>query len=93
MTVEVRRNDTQLRYEILVDDALAGIAEYRIDGDNVVLPHTQVDPAHRGQGLAAILVRHALDDIVARGAKVIPSCPYVKDFITAHPDYHEAVAG
>jgi uncharacterized protein len=80
------------RYEIHVDGESYGFADYRVEGDVVVLPHTVVDPARRGQGLAAILIRHALDDIVASGRTVIPACSYVAAYIERHPEYRAAVA-
>jgi uncharacterized protein len=80
------------RYEVHVGDEVCGFADYRVEGEVVVLPHTVVDPACRGRGLAAILVRYALDDIVASGRKVVPACSYVAGFIKRHPDYEAAVA-
>lgn len=90
MTTEVRRADG--RYEIVVDGVVAGFTEVR-EGDDGVLafPHTVVETAYEGQGLAGRLVREALDDVRARGRLVHPFCPYVKSWIQKHPDYHDLV--
>ena len=77
------------RYELIQDGQVLGYADYRRGDDAVELPHTVVDPAHRGQGLAAELVGAALDDLRSQGARVIPTCWYVAEFIDTHPDYQD----
>jgi uncharacterized protein len=93
MAHEVTRNDDAGRYELRVEDELIGVADFRDDGDRVVFPHTEIDPARRGQGLGAVLVRAALDDVRTRGgtAKVVPACWYVADFIRDNPEYADLV--
>lgn len=85
MTSDVRRNDERDRYELVVDGHLVGVADYRVDGDVVTLPHTEIDPAQRGRGLGAILVQGALDDVRAQGRTVVPTCWYVREYIDLHP--------
>lgn len=92
MSTEVRRNEGQARYEIVVDGDLAGIADYHADGDTMVFPHTEIAGELRGRGLGAELVRHALDDTRRRGLKVVPACSYVAHFIDENPDYADLVA-
>ncbi|MCL2394093.1 MAG: N-acetyltransferase [Acidimicrobiaceae bacterium] len=89
---EVVKDEARRRYAILVDGKAAGAADFVVRGDTVELPHTYVDPARRGQGLAGILIRHALDDIIASGRKVVPTCPYVRAWLDSHPDYADCVA-
>jgi predicted GNAT family acetyltransferase len=83
----VRRDDERSRYELIVDGGVVGIADFHVEGDRVVMPHTVVDPSHRGRGLAAILVRAALDDLRDQGRTVVPACWYVAQFLDEHPDY------
>ena len=92
MAIEVRHNPAQSRYEITVDDRLIGIADYRSDGDRVVFPHTEIEPAMRGRGLAAELVRGALDDVRTTGRTVVAQCWHVAQFIDEHPEYRDLVA-
>ena len=77
------------RYELVQDGQVLGYLDYRPRDGAVELPHTVVDPAHRGQGLAAELVGAALDDLRANGARVIPTCWYVAEFIGSHTDYQD----
>ena len=90
--VRVLHNTESSRYEIVVDGRVVGIADYRADGGAVVFPHTEIDPSMRGRGLAAELVRHALDDVRSTGASVVPLCWYVAQFIDEHPEYQDLVA-
>ncbi len=92
MSIEVTKNDQRSRYEISVDGDESGFADYQERGSQVVLPHTVIDPAARGQGLAALLVRFALDDIRSRGRSVVPACSYVSGFIAKSPEYADLVA-
>ena len=66
--------------------------EYRVVDESTLDFHsTFVDPALRGRGLAAEVVRAALDDARARGKRVIPSCSYVRTFVRRHPEYRDLV--
>ena len=89
---EVRDNPDRGRYELTVDGALVGIADYRDTGEALLFPHTEIDSSRRGQGHGAILVRGALDDVRRQGRSVIPACWYVAEFIRDNPDYADLVA-
>jgi predicted GNAT family acetyltransferase len=92
MSNEVRRNEERHRYELEVDGRLVGVADYVVDGDVVILPHTEIDRAQRGRGLGAVLVQGALDDVRAQGRTVVPSCWYVREYIDGHPDEADLLA-
>lgn len=91
MTVEVIDNPDRGRFEARVDGELAGFTEYEKRESFTVMPHTEVDDAFRGQGVAGTLVRAALDEYRASGQKVKPLCPYVRDWIGRHPEYDDVV--
>ncbi|MBC7633049.1 GNAT family N-acetyltransferase [Aeromicrobium sp.] len=88
----ISHSTDEQRYEIHVDGVLAGFAVAREDGDTVVFPHTEVFEEFEGRGLASELVAGALDDVRARGRKVVAPCPYVARFIGKHPDYADLLA-
>jgi uncharacterized protein len=91
-TTLVRDAPDRSRYELVVDGKVLGVADYRIVGDVAEFPHTVVEPAHRGRGLGAILVRGALDDVRSRGLSVVAGCWYVAEFIASHPEYEDLLA-
>jgi len=42
--------------------------------------------------LGAVLVRHALDDVRAKGRTIVPTCWFVAEFVDLHPEYADLVA-
>jgi uncharacterized protein len=90
---EVRRNDAEARYELVVDGRLVGIADFHVDGSVVVVPHTEIEAGLRGHGLGALLVKGVLDDIRESGRTVVPACWYVRQYLDEHPDEADLVAG
>jgi predicted GNAT family acetyltransferase len=90
--VEVRHNTKASRYELWDGDAMVGIADYRLSGDTVVFPHTEIVWQRRGEGLGATLVRGALDDVRSLGKRVVAQCWYVAEFIDDNPEYRDLTA-
>jgi hypothetical protein len=88
-TATVRDNPEASRYELFLDGRLIGLADYRVRGDVVVIPHTQIDPELQGQGLGAVLVRGALDHVRRTGRTVVAQCWYVARFVEENPDYED----
>ncbi|MCK9487702.1 MAG: N-acetyltransferase [Dehalococcoidia bacterium] len=86
-TVRVEENPEKNRYEIFVDDRIAGFAEYSDAMGQRVMFHTEVDSAFNGQGVGGKLAAAALDDIRAKGMKVVPTCPFISGYIDRHPEY------
>ena len=88
---QVRKNEAESQYEILVGNEVAGYATYTDRDGARELPHTVVDPKFRGQGLSKPLIKAALDDAHADDVRVIPSCPAVERFIEQNPEYSDLV--
>lgn len=89
--IEVRNNPAESRYEVLVDGGVVGFADYRVDGNVLTAPHTEVDPEHGGKGLAGKLITQLLDDAKEAGQQVLPVCPFVSGYIKKNPQYRELV--
>lgn len=90
MTIEVRDDPAENRYEALVDGQLAGVATYELSADAISFLHTEVDDAYEGQGVGGALARGALDDVRAKDERsVVPVCPFFKGWIEKHPDYQD----
>jgi predicted GNAT family acetyltransferase len=79
------------RFEVLVDDAVAGFVEYRRIGSSLAFTHTIVDPRFEGHGLGSTLARGALDATRKAGYPVLPFCPFMRGFIERHPAYLDLV--
>lgn len=89
---QVRNNTAGSRYELYLDDELVGIADYRVEGDRVIFPHTELRSDMQGQGLGAQLVQGALDDVRQSGRSIVPYCWYVAEFVDSHPEYRDLLA-
>ncbi|WP_239088994.1 MULTISPECIES: GNAT family N-acetyltransferase [Micromonospora] len=87
----VEENAAKHRYEILVDDALAGFTAYLPRGEALVFTHTEVDPAFQGMGVGSALMRGTLDQVRAQGQRIVPQCPFMAAFIKRHPEYADLV--
>ena len=79
------------RFEIAVDGAVLGFAEYRRRPGVISFIHTEIDPAHEGEGLGTLLVKAALDTARAEGLAVLPYCPFVQGLIDRHREYLDLV--
>jgi uncharacterized protein len=91
MSTEVRDAPEADRYEVRVDGALAGFAEYRRRPGLIAFTHTEIDDRFEGQGLASALVRHALGAARAEGLAVLPFCPFVNGYVERHPEFADLV--
>lgn len=85
--VIVTKNDKQSRYESHINGELAGFAEFRREGDVVVMPHTEVFDAFGGKGVGSALARSALDDIASQNLTVRPDCTFIRGWLDKHPDH------
>ncbi len=83
---QISDNRERSRFEVTVEGHVAH-ADYRIDGDVITFTHTIVPPALEGRGIASRLILHALNDVRARGLRVVPQCPFVAAYIRKHPEW------
>lgn len=88
----VRDNPDELRYEALVDGEVAGVLFYRAREGEIFLIHTEVDEAFEGQGIGGRLVAGVLEDVRARGLRIVPICPFVRAYLERHPEHADLVA-
>ena len=84
-----------------------GKGRYRYrDGDNeaemtfskagdglVIIDHTGVPDAFRGQGVGAALVARGVADARAAGKKVLPLCTFAAAQFRRHPEWADVLSG
>jgi hypothetical protein len=87
----VTDNQERRRFE-LVEQGLTAFADYRLNGDVLVIPHVEAPVPLRGTGAAGRLMAGTLDRIRAAGLKVLPVCPYAAAYIRRHPQYADLLA-
>lgn len=90
MKTNVVHDEANKRFEIFLDEDRVGLMDYSLMPGEIHLVHTEVDPAHQGKNLAAILLRESLADIREKGKeKVVPVCSYTVRYMEKHPDTHD----
>jgi predicted GNAT family acetyltransferase len=85
-TFEVRNEVEAGRFEVEVD-GLTAFTTYRIEGEDIIFPHTVTPEALEGRGIASALVRAGLAFAEAEGLRVVPRCSFWAGYITRHPEY------
>jgi predicted GNAT family acetyltransferase len=88
---EITDNTARGRFELEEEGKLA-FANYRLEGNVLVLPHVEADPALRGKGAAGRLMAGVLELARARGWKVRPICGYAAAYIERHPESRDLLA-
>ena len=89
--IAVEHKEEAQRFEAYVGD-LRALLTYRRSPGRIYFLHTEVPPPLEGQGLAAKLVRAALEFARAQHLQVVPLCPYVADFIRKNSEYQDLVS-
>ena len=85
----IRDNIEKHRFEADLGDGSVAIAEYNLLHGKIVFTHTEVPPAHEGQGIGSALIRFGLASARERGLKVIPICPFFAAYIKKHAEDQE----
>ncbi len=90
MTTSVSRQSNPDRFEVTVEEGVAGFTQFLDRGDRRIFFHTEIGEEFGGRGLAGTVVEEAVRATREEGLTVVPVCPYVKKWLTKHPE-HEGV--
>lgn len=81
------------RFVALDGDKTAGEVTFQPAGDSMlIIDHTYVSDAYRGQGIAAELVRHVVEKARQMKVSIVPLCPFAKAEFARKPAYHDVDA-
>lgn len=89
--IEIADDADKKRYEIHSDGEPAGFVTYRLKAGLIELVHTEIDEEFEGHRLGSRLISFALDDARQRELAVLPTCPFVNDYIQRHRQYVDLV--
>lgn len=90
MSQTVTDDTTHEQFRVSVEGATAKLVYHR-DGDRLLLLHTEVPEAFRGQGVGGRLVEAALARARSDDLTIVPWCPYARRWLKDHPDRIDAV--
>ena len=77
------------RYVYRADGGEAEMTYTRAGDRLVIIDHTGVPDAFRGQGVGVALVARAVEDFRAAGLKVMPLCPFAAAQFRRHPEWSD----
>lgn len=87
MNVNVAHDQEHERFYFSTEGREGELQYKRINGDTLEFQETYLDKDIRGRGWSRELVRQALEYAKSHQVKVKPTCPLVKDYMNAHPEY------
>jgi predicted GNAT family acetyltransferase len=90
MSADVTDNAAEHRFELKAGDHVA-VAYYTLSPGVITFTHTEVPPALSGHGIGSKLARGALEQVRARGLKVVPKCPFIAAFIAKNAEFADLV--
>ncbi|MGO4172984.1 GNAT family N-acetyltransferase [Bosea sp. TAF32] len=90
--MDVVERPEQNRFELALDGGTALVA-YRLDGDRVVLVHTEVPEQFAGQGVGSRLAKGVFELLRASGRKAVVRCEFLKGWIAKHREYDDIIDG
>lgn len=86
------RDDAAGTFTLDLDGGGKAFAHFRMRGDTLVLTHTEVPVHLEGRGHGSALMRAILDDVRARGEKLVPLCSFAVAYMRRHPETQDLLA-
>jgi predicted GNAT family acetyltransferase len=72
--------------------AMAEMTFSKVGEHMIIIDHTEVPDAFRGQGTGLRLVTRAVEDARAAGKKIIPLCPFANAQFRRHPEWADVLS-
>ncbi|WP_274627243.1 GNAT family N-acetyltransferase [Arvimicrobium flavum] len=92
LAIELEDGGSKGRYFVRSPDgAQAEMTFTRVGEQRIIIDHTEVPDAFRGQGVGLRLVTRAVEDARATGKKIIPLCPFANAQFKRHPEWADVL--
>ena len=79
-------------YRLALDGSVAAMTFSRAGAHMIIIDHTDVPNALRGQGIGDRLVARAVSDAREQGKKIFPLCPFAAAQFRKHPEYADVLS-
>jgi uncharacterized protein len=90
--IEREEGESKGRYLLRgADGALAEMTFSKAGAGMLIIDHTEVPEAFRGQGVGVRLVERAVADARASGKRIIPLCPFAAAQFKRHPEWADVL--
>lgn len=92
MQIELEDRGTKGRYFLRAPGGeIAEMTFTKVGERQLIIDHTEVPDAFRGQGVGVRLVERAIADARAAGKKIIPLCPFAAAQFRRHPEWRDVL--
>lgn len=85
-------SESKGRWVTVVNGHEAEVTYSLVGEARIIIDHTGVPDALRGQGVGKRLVAQAIADIREEGRALIPLCPFAKALIARTPEWQDVLA-
>ena len=93
LAIELEEQGENGRYVLRgPDGAEAEMTFTKVGAHKLVINHTGVPEAFRGQGAGVRLVTRAVEDARLSGRKILPLCPFAAAQFRRHPEWADVLA-
>lgn len=90
--ITLEDGDTKGRYVFTGEDGTqAEMTFSHVGKTQIIIDHTEVPDAFRGQGVGVRLVERAVEDARQSGLKIIPLCPFANAQFRRHPEWADVL--
>ncbi len=86
----LRDNTAQSRFELDKNGAIA-YADYRREGDTLVIPYVYAPPELRGTGAAGELMGLVAEQARRENLKIVPICGYAAAWLHRHSEHKDLI--
>ncbi len=91
MTPDISHDAASHRFEAVVEGEHCTL-DYELEGDTMTITHVKVPDGVGHRGIAAALMRTALETARSRHWRVVPRCPYAQAYLRRYPEWSDLVA-
>lgn len=92
-SIRHEEGDSKGRYSYQAGDGPAAELTYSKAGEHlIIIDHTGVPDAYRGEGVGLLLVERAVADARAAGKKILPLCPFAAAQFRRHSDWSDVLS-
>ncbi|SLN34423.1 Acetyltransferase (GNAT) family protein [Roseivivax jejudonensis] len=93
MDIQHEIDGSKGRYFYSADGGPVAEMTYSVAGERmIIIDHTEVPDAYRGQGVGKALVARAVEDMRHAGKTITPLCPFAAAQFRRHPEWHDVLS-
>ena len=94
MDIHHEESGSKGRYHYSASGGPEAEMTYSLAGDTrIIIDHTGVPDAYRGQGIGLAMVTRAVEDARQSGKKILPLCPFAAAQFKRHPEWQDVLQG